>query len=259
LLVTVNLVPPFRRDGSEKRSVSEFPGPGQNPPSPDDPLERLYYLHDGMGVIGPIKGFKLKEMIESGAVGRGSNVNLVGAPNWTPLMEFAPFPDFFKSGEVGPDYGQPRLAAAPGPRNFASFWIRLGAHIIDNVLTLLLLTVVALIFSMVIVAIYGAGAEEWALANSTAIGIVEFVPIIAYYAYFSAGSWQATPGKRICGIYVIRTNGERLDAPFGALRYLTYFLSALPLGLGFLMPLWTKERKALHDIICGTRVVYGRL
>jgi len=241
--------------------VPEFPGLGQNPPSPDDPLERLYYLHDGMGVIGPIKGLKLKEMIESGAVGRGSNVNLVGAPNWTPITEFAPFPGFFKSGEVGPDYGAPRPAAAPGPGpgNFASFWIRLGAHIIDNVLTLLLLTVAALIFSIVIVAIHGDGAEEWARANANIIGVIEFVPIIAYYAYFSAGPWQATPGKRICGIYVIRTNGARLDAPFGALRYLTYFLSALPLGLGFLMPLWTKERKALHDIVCGTRVVYGRL
>lgn len=40
--------------------MPEFPGLGQNPPSPDDPLERLYYLHDGMGVIGPIKGLKLK-------------------------------------------------------------------------------------------------------------------------------------------------------------------------------------------------------
>ena len=117
----------------------------------------------------------------------------------------------------------------------------------------------ALLFSIVIVAIHGDGAEEWARANANIIGVIEFVPIIAYYAYFSAGPWQATPGKRICGIYVIRTNGARLDAPFGALRYLTYFLSALPLGLGFLMPLWTKERKALHDIICGTRVVYGRL
>ena len=108
----------------------------------------------------------------------------------------------------------------------------MGAHIIDNVLTLLLLTVAALIFSIVIVAIHGDGAEDWARANANIIGVIEFVPIIAYYAYFSAGPWQATPGKRICGIYVIRTNGARLDAPFGALRYLTYFLSALPLGSG---------------------------
>ena len=147
--------------------MSEFPGPGQNPPSPDDPLEQHYYLHDGVGVIGPIKGLKLKEMIECGAVGRGSNLNLVGAPNWTPIMEFAPFPGFFKSGDAGPDYGAPRPASAPGPGNFASFWIRLGAHLIDNVLTLLLLTVVALIFAIVIVAIYGEGAEDWARAIRT--------------------------------------------------------------------------------------------
>ena len=106
--------------------MSEFPGLGQNPPSPDDPLERLYYLHDGMGVIGPIKGLKLKEMIESGAVGRGSNLNLVGAPNWTPIMEFAPFPRFFKSGEAGPDYGAPRPAARARSGKFRQFLDPIG-------------------------------------------------------------------------------------------------------------------------------------
>jgi uncharacterized RDD family membrane protein YckC len=238
--------------------VSEFPGPDQNPPTPEDPLEQLYFLHDGVGVIGPINGHKLKEMIENGAVGRGSNANLVGAPNWTPILQFPPFSGFFRAEEAGPASASPRQGTTPIPGEFASFWIRLGAHIIDNALSLVLLTVVAVIFSIVIVAIYGDGAEDWARANSTTISIVEFVPIIAYYAYFSAGPWQATPGKRICGIYVIRTNGAPLDATYGAMRYLAYFLSALPLFLGFLMVLWSDERKALHDIVCGTRVVYGK-
>jgi len=244
--------------------VSEITGPGQSPPSSADPLEQLYYLHDGVGVIGPIKGSKLKEMIENGAIGRRSSVNLLGEPNWVPMMQFAPFSGFFKAGEAGPDFRPPRPAAALGTEKlgaekFASFWIRLGAHVIDNLLALALLSVAALFFSMVIVAIYGGGAEEWANANSNAIAAVELVLIIAYYAYFTAGPWQATPGKRILGIYVIRTNGRRVDAVFGALRYLAYYASFLPLFIGFLMVFWTDERKALHDMICGTRVVYGRL
>jgi uncharacterized RDD family membrane protein YckC len=248
--------------------VSETTGPGQNPPSSvdpsADPLEQLYYLHDGVGVIGPIMGHKLKEMIENGAIGRGWSVNLVGALDWVPMMQFAPFSGFFKAGEVGPDFrpprpGRPLGAEKHGAEKFASFWIRLGAHVIDNVLALALLSVAALFFSMVIVAIYGSGAEEWANANSNAIAGVELVLVIAYYAYFTAGPWQATPGKRILGIYVVRTNGRRVDSAFGALRYLAYYVSALPLFLGFLMVLWTDERKALHDMICGTRVVYGKL
>ena len=196
-------------------------------------------------------------MIESGAVGRGSNLNLVGAPNWTPIMEFAPFPRFFKSDEVGPNLARRDPLHRPG-RKFRQFWIRLGAHLIDNVLTLLLLTVVALLFSVVIVAIHGDGPRSGRAPIRTHRRI-EFVPIIAYYAYFSAGPWQATPGKRICGIYMIRTNGKRVDAPFAVLRNFAYLVSAIPLGLGFLMAFWTDERQALHDMLMGTRVVYGKL
>jgi uncharacterized RDD family membrane protein YckC len=29
--------------------------------------------------------------------------------------------------------------------------------------------------------------------------------------------------------------------------------------LGFFMIGWTQEKKGLHDMICGTRVVYGKL
>ncbi len=244
--------------------MSEITGPGESPPSfadpSADPLEQLYYLHDGVGVIGPIKGSKLKEMIENGAVGRGSSVNLLGAPNWVPMMQFAPFSGFFKAGEAGPDFRPPRPAAALGAQSFASFWIRLAAYVIDYLLTLGLLSLAAVIFAIAAVTMYGqAPTEEWLDAHRTALNIGGTAIALSYYAYFLGGSWQATPGKRICGIYVIRTNGKRIDPAFAVFRDFAYIASSLPLFIGFLMVFWTDERKALHDMICGTRVVYGRL
>jgi len=40
------------------------------------------------------------------------------------------------------------------------------------------------------------------------------------------------------------------------LRYLASILSALTLGIGYLMVLWDSEKRTLHDLICGTRVIY---
>ncbi len=246
--------------------MSELAGPDQNPSPAADPMEQLYHLHDGVGVIGPIKGSKLREMIESGAVKRESNANLVGEPDWVPIMQFSPFSGYFGSEAVSaasaalPDTRAPREAAAREQGKFASFWIRLGAYVIDYVMTLGLVGIAAVIFAVVSVSVFGqAPTEEWLDDHRTVLNIVGTVIALTYYAYFTAGPWQATPGKRICGIYVIRTNGKRIDAPFAIFRDLAYVISSLPLFIGFLMALWTDEHKALHDIVCGTRVVYGKL
>jgi uncharacterized RDD family membrane protein YckC len=41
-------------------------------------------------------------------------------------------------------------------------------------------------------------------------------------------------------------------------RALASLLTAATLGLGFLMVIFTKEKIALHDLICGTRVFHGK-
>jgi uncharacterized RDD family membrane protein YckC len=241
----------------ESRKVSDFP----SPPASGDALEQQYYLHDGTGVIGPITGHKLKEMVECGAVARTSSVNVVGAPNWIPISESA-FAGFFRPGADGaPAPAAPFPGrAAPSDARYATFWIRAGAYIIDYALTILAVGVAGAIFAIASVSVFGAGPTEAFLdEKSIAVNVIGTVIALAYYAYFSAGPWQATPGKRICGIYMIRTNGKRVDAPFAVLRNFAYLVSAIPLGFGFLMVFWTDERQALHDMLMGTRVVYGKL
>ena len=240
--------------------MADIHGSSPTPGSSIDPLQQHYYLHDGGGVIGPISGEKLKDMIEGGVVKRDANVNIVGEPNWIPIEQHPPFSGFFPAGRPAAAVGRPRPAAAAGEAKFASFWIRAAAYAIDYVLTLGLVTIAAVIFAIVSVTLFGQPlTEEWLDAHNLAVNVAGTAIALAYYAYFSAGPWQATPGKRICGIYLIRTNGQRVDAAFAVLRDVAYIVSALPLFIGFLMVFWSDERKALHDILCGTRVVYGRL
>ncbi len=57
------------------------------------------------------------------------------------------------------------------------------------------------------------------------------------------------------GIAVIGNDGTDLTYGRMFLRWFGYSLSALPLGLGYLCAAFTRNNRALHDYVAGTRVV----
>ena len=63
-----------------------------------------------------------------------------------------------------------------------------------------------------------------------------------------------TIGKLVVGARVVGADGEPPDIGVSLLRFLGYFLAALPFGLGFLMAGLRADRRALHDLLAGTRV-----
>jgi uncharacterized RDD family membrane protein YckC len=67
----------------------------------------------------------------------------------------------------------------------------------------------------------------------------------------------STPGMAIVGIRVVRRDGEPVDRAHAALRVITWPLSLLTLGLGFLGILVGREHRALHDVLAGTAVAYA--
>jgi uncharacterized RDD family membrane protein YckC len=148
-----------------------------------------------------------------------------------------------------------------GQTGYAGFWIRLAAYLLDYTI----LTVVS------VAALLIAGGAAFLITRSTDATIEslqthEVVLFLGttllgffYYVYFVRGPWQATPGKRICGIHITRGNGRAITAWRALGRTFAYILSAIPLGIGFLMIGWTDQKKGLHDIVCDTRVVYGKL
>jgi uncharacterized RDD family membrane protein YckC len=90
---------------------------------------------------------------------------------------------------------------------------------------------------------------------TTQSALLILVVLGVFYIFFLS-LWQATPGKMICGLRVIRADGGRVTALLVLGRLLSYFISALPLGLGFFMIGWDDQKMGLHDRICDTRVVY---
>jgi uncharacterized RDD family membrane protein YckC len=87
--------------------------------------------------------------------------------------------------------------------------------------------------------------------------------IIAYavwaFIYF-AYSWAAsgrTAGMALFGVRVVRDDGSDVSGRRAVVRTLALPLSFLFLGLGFTGILLGDRRRALHDVIAGTAVIYS--
>jgi uncharacterized RDD family membrane protein YckC len=77
----------------------------------------------------------------------------------------------------------------------------------------------------------------------------------ALYDIFFVGMFGATPGKMVMKLKIIRADGGRVSYWRAAGRHYAKMLSAIILGIGYLMACWDEEKRTLHDRICKTRVV----
>jgi uncharacterized RDD family membrane protein YckC len=78
----------------------------------------------------------------------------------------------------------------------------------------------------------------------------------AYFAYQWALNGK-TIGMAILGIQVVSADGTPMRPRQAAVRTLAMPLSIAVVGLGFIGILIQRERRALHDLLAGTAVVYS--
>jgi uncharacterized RDD family membrane protein YckC len=133
---------------------------------------------------------------------------------------------------------------------YAGFWSRVWASIIDTFLF-------ALIIIPAVLMIYGV--DEYLKNERLFLGTADFVlqmvlpavAVIAFWVYKSA-----TPGKMAIHARIV---DARTGAPAstGQLvgRYLGYYLSLIPLGLGFIWVAFDAKKQGFHDKLAGTVVV----
>jgi uncharacterized RDD family membrane protein YckC len=150
----------------------------------------------------------------------------------------------------------PALASAPRQRrgDYAGFASRFIAFGFDCVLSIGLFELVLAASSYAASVLTGTSihwskGDQWVIP---AFFIWEFL----YFAHFWATSGR-TPGMIVLGIRVVGQDGNRVGTRRGLVRTLAFPLSLLLLGLGFLGILFRPDRRALHDVIAGTAVVYA--
>lgn len=138
---------------------------------------------------------------------------------------------------------------------YAGFWIRVGAAIIDTLL------LVVITFPLLI-AIYGweyFDADITGFIAGPADVLISWVlPAIAVIMFWVLR--QATPGKMVLSLRIQdATTGAGLTWGQSVGRYLGYFLATLPLGLGLIWVAFDKKKQGWHDKLAHTVVVkYAR-
>jgi uncharacterized RDD family membrane protein YckC len=163
-------------------------------------------------------------------------------------------------GDCKPKYLSRVMASGGGASalgwHYGGFWIRVGARLIDGFLLGIVQASLALAF-------FGVFAAEFRpnLIASQSLGLRMSYQILSYaigflYEVFFLHYRGATLGKMALGLKVVRSNGESLGWGICIARYFMNFVSALILGIGYFMAGFDSEKRALHDRVCDTRVVY---
>ena len=133
--------------------------------------------------------------------------------------------------------------------HYGGFWIRFAAKFIDGII----LGVAQMVVSML-------GGAVAAVLGEAAF-VMTFLMIILQYAFaicyatFFVGRFAATPGKMACGLRVIVSDGSRVSYLRAFARYWADLLSTFTLFIGYIMAAFDREKRALHDHICNTRVI----
>lgn len=135
---------------------------------------------------------------------------------------------------------------------YAGFWIRVVASILDNILLVIVTLPVLLL-------IYGTGYfEDDAPVKGIWDVLLNYVfPILAVITFWLYKS--ATPGKMAVRTRIVdaRTGGRPSTGQFIG-RYFAYIISTLPLFLGFIWVAFDKRKQGWHDKLANTVVIVAK-
>jgi uncharacterized RDD family membrane protein YckC len=85
--------------------------------------------------------------------------------------------------------------------------------------------------------------------------------VVIYPLVYRVGFWTLTgwtPGMGLLGLRLVRCDGRRVRLRTAVIRLLAATLTALTLGVGYLLVLVSPRRQALHDRIAGTVMLQAR-
>lgn len=222
---------------------------------------------------GPYQEAQVRDWLRSGQLSADDLGWHDGLADWQPLsVLFAQDKPAPAPSPYGPPPLQPSQQTVDSAISFdyASFWQRFGAWVID--------LIVLMIPSMIVMYVMGGmeaykhlldrmqGGGDMAVAlrdyaqATEGASVASLVITFLYYAFFESSKWQATPGKLALRLRVTDVHGQRISLARAAARNVVR-LSALIFGLipviCYLAITWTQRKQGLHDLWAGTYVLNG--
>jgi uncharacterized RDD family membrane protein YckC len=153
------------------------------------------------------------------------------------------------------------------PVEYAGFWWRFLAHIIDSIV----ISFVSWIFILPILAIFGISLYSlkqsgfdtddpmmfmgpFMMAIMTMVFISTLIKWL-YFAIMESSRHQGTVGKLVLKIKVTDTSGQRVSFARATGRYFGKILSGMIIMIGYIMAGFTERKQALHDILANCYVI----
>ena len=175
-------------------------------------------------------------------------------------------------------------ASVAGRQEYAGFWIRFAAKFIDNLIVAVVVFVPLIIFVLVLGLSTSKSAQGgfgvfppvdfgWA-DQGTGTGAILGQAIMAQalsllfqlifmaahtvYSTFFLGKFGATPGKMVFKLIVVDADGGKINYGRAFGRSCAEILSRVICGIGYIIAAFDDQKRALHDHMCNTRVIYNR-
>ncbi len=164
------------------------------------------------------------------------------------------------AGRVATD----RITLQGSDYHLGSFWRRLGALLIDGVVSLMVgLLLLGALWSTIAPTMprFDGGtlrASDWdwlAGALHTFIRGITVLSVAGTVAGLTFETFGWSPGKAAFGLRVLREDGRPPGVVHGAARYVGKAVSGAPLLLGYLWAAWDPQRQTWHDKFASTFVV----
>ena len=129
---------------------------------------------------------------------------------------------------------------------YAGFWIRLGASIIDNLIIMVALVPIGMLM--------GWNSMYSSEVTSTADWLWQI--LMAAFCVFCWVKFAGTPGKRLLRLKVLdERTGENVTVGQGIIRYIGYFPAILVLFIGLIWVAFDPKKQGWHDKMAKTVVV----
>ena len=138
-----------------------------------------------------------------------------------------------------------------GPMEYASFWQRFAASLVDGFL------VVGILFLVVFVLAGVGGVLSPERDTAFLVFILPMYLLVYAYSPFMIGRYGATLGKMAVHIKVVDANGQRPSWGTAISREIVGRLVSglIPFAIGYLWMLWDSQKQTVHDKIAGTYIV----
>ncbi len=250
-----------------------------------------WYYAQGNDRVGPLTDEAFQQLVHQGSITEETLVWREGMENWAPYgtvqpqtpaggppqpedIQAAPMTICSSCGRTFPsdeviEYQGSYICAeckpiffqqlkegalVGGAMDYAGFWIRVGAYLIDYVILFVPSLVVGLLINLVMAAMQQTSFNPLYALVMALLYLLNIAIPMTYETYF-VGKFGQTPGKMVCGIKIVRPDGSSLTYLRAFGRYWARILSFMVCLVGVIIVGFDEEKRGLHDHICDTRVI----